>query len=91
MTNQTDPNAEKNPNDWVTGDEAATGPQKSYIETLGQQTGEHVDVDDLNKADASRKIEALQQEKKDSDTDHPSDVNDIAADTDPDLSNDESA
>lgn len=62
MTNQTDPNAEKNPNDWVTGGEPATGPQKSYIDTLAQQKGEDVDTKDLNKADASKQIEELQQE-----------------------------
>lgn len=62
MTNQTDPKADKNPKDWVTGDEPATGPQKSYLETLGQQKGEDVDTDGLNKADASRKIEELQKE-----------------------------
>ena len=30
----TDPTAEKDPSDWVTGDEPATGAQKSYLETL---------------------------------------------------------
>ncbi|HEY0126968.1 MAG TPA: DUF3072 domain-containing protein, partial [Blastococcus sp.] len=29
-----DPTAEKDPADWVTGDEPATGAQKSYLETL---------------------------------------------------------
>jgi len=53
-------NAEKDPNDWVTGDEAMTGAQKSYLTTLSEQAGEAVD-EDLNKADASKKIEELQE------------------------------
>jgi len=51
--------AEKDPHDWVTGDEPATGPQESYLSTLAQQAGEQVDTDGLTKADASLKIEEL--------------------------------
>ena len=54
-----DPTAEKDPSDWVTGDEPATGAQKSYLGTLAQQAGEEV-PDDLSKADASVKIDELQ-------------------------------
>jgi len=54
-------NAEKDPKDWVTGDEPMTGPQESYLETLAQQAGEDVDHD-LTKAEASVKIEELQEE-----------------------------
>ena len=50
---------EKDPGDWVTGDEPMTGPQKSYLETLAREAGEEVD-DSLTKADASKKIEQLQ-------------------------------
>jgi hypothetical protein len=56
-----DPTAEKNPSDWVTGGEPATGAQKSYLQTLARQAGEEV-PDDLDKADASRKIDELQKE-----------------------------
>ncbi len=56
-----DPTAEKDPSDWVTGDEPATGAQKSYLETLARQAGEEV-PDDLTKADASRKIDELKEE-----------------------------
>ncbi len=56
-----DPTAEKDPDDWVTGDEPATGAQKSYLETLARQAGEEV-PDDLSKADASRKIDELKEE-----------------------------
>ena len=53
-------NIEKDPDDWVTGDEPMTGAQKSYLETLAQEAGESPQ-EDLSKADASRRIEELQQ------------------------------
>ena len=53
-----DPTAEKDPSDWVTGDEPATGAQKSYLETLSRQSDEEV-PEDLTKAEASRKIDEL--------------------------------
>ena len=56
-----DPTAEKDPSDWVTGDEPATGAQKSYLSTLARQAGEEV-PEDITKADASRKIDELQEE-----------------------------
>ncbi len=52
-------NPEKDPSDWVTGDEPVTGPQQSYLTTLAQQAGEHVEVQDLSKAEASEKIDEL--------------------------------
>ena len=55
-------NAEKDPADWVTGDEPLTGPQQSYLSTLGQQAGEQVETEDLTKAEASRKIEELKEQ-----------------------------
>jgi hypothetical protein len=54
-------NAEKDPSDWVTGDEPVTGPQQSYLSTLAQQTGVEVEVTDLTKAEASQKIDELRQ------------------------------
>jgi hypothetical protein len=53
--------AEKDPADWVTGDEPMTGPQRSYLHTLGQEAGREV-PDDLTKAQASGLIEDLQQD-----------------------------
>ena len=53
--------AEKDPSDWVTGDEPATGAQKSYLHTLARQAGEDV-PEDITKADASIKIDELQEE-----------------------------
>lgn len=52
-------NTEKDPNDWVTGDEPMTGAQQSYLQTLSEQAGESLD-DSLTKADASKRIEELQ-------------------------------
>ena len=50
---------EKDPADWVTGDEPATGPQASYLGTLAREAG--VDVpEDLTKAQASQMIDDLQ-------------------------------
>jgi Protein of unknown function (DUF3072) len=49
---------EKDPADWVTGDEPATGAQKSYLETLARQADDEV-PDDLTKAEASQKIDEL--------------------------------
>ena len=56
-----DRSAQKDPSEWVTGDEPATGAQKSYLGTLAREAGEDV-PDDLSKADASRKIDELQEE-----------------------------
>ena len=53
-------NTEKDPQDWVTGDEPMTGAQRSYLETLSQEAGEEVD-DSLTKADASKRIDELQE------------------------------
>ena len=53
-------NPEKDPSDWTTGDEPMTGPQASYLETLCREAGVEFDPD-LSKADASRRIDELQQ------------------------------
>ena len=53
-------NPEKDPSDWTTGDEPMTGPQASYLETLSREAGEEFDLN-LSKADASRRIDELQQ------------------------------
>lgn len=51
--------ATKRVEDWVTGDEPATGPQRSYLETLAREAGEDVPPD-LTKAKASELIDRLQ-------------------------------
>ena len=60
-TTPVEQNAEKDPSDWVTGDEPITGAQRSYLETLAQEAGETV-PDGLTKAEASQKIDELQNE-----------------------------
>lgn len=50
----------KDPEDWVTGDEAMTGAQRSYLETLAREAGETL-PGDLTKAQASEHIDRLQQ------------------------------
>jgi hypothetical protein len=55
------PAAEKDPEDWVTGDESMTGPQASYLKTLTQEAGEEFDPE-LTKAEASKRIDELQHE-----------------------------
>ena len=52
-------NLEKAPKNWTTGDEAMTGAQASYLQTLCEEAGEPFD-DTLTKAEASKKIDALQ-------------------------------
>ena len=54
-------NAEKDSDDWTTGDEAMTGAQASYLKTLSEEAGEEFD-ETLNKADASKRIDALQEQ-----------------------------
>lgn len=54
-------NAAKDPEDWVTGDQAMTGAQASYLKTLSEEAGEEFDPE-LSKADASKKIDALQEQ-----------------------------
>jgi Protein of unknown function (DUF3072) len=52
--------ARKDSDQWKTGDESMTGPQASYLHTLAQEAGEPVD-DSLTKAEASKKIDELQE------------------------------
>ena len=60
--NDTSTNAQKDPDNWVTGDEEMTGAQRSYLHTLAQQAGEDPEqYNGLTKAEASEKIEALQE------------------------------
>jgi hypothetical protein len=54
------PNPEKPVEAWTTGNEPMTGPQASYLQTLCQEAGEDF-CDSLTKAEASKKIEELQE------------------------------
>lgn len=60
MSDQTSPsNTEKDPEEWVTGDEPMTGAQASYLNTLAGEANEEV-PDGLTKAEASKRIDELQ-------------------------------
>lgn len=53
-------NAEKDPDTWVSGEGPMTGAQASYLKTLSEQADEPDAFDDLiNKAEASKRIDAL--------------------------------
>ena len=54
-------NTQKDPDEWVTGEEPATGAQLSYLHTLAQQKGEEVPKD-ITKGDASKMIDRLKGE-----------------------------
>lgn len=54
-------NAEKDPADWTTGGEPMTGAQASYLKTLSEEAHEDFDGE-LNKADASIRIDELQEQ-----------------------------
>ncbi|HEV7897197.1 MAG TPA: DUF3072 domain-containing protein [Planosporangium sp.] len=56
---ETPQSAIKDPDDWKTGDEAPTGAQRSYLETLATEAGEQV-PEVLTKSEASKKIDDLQ-------------------------------
>lgn len=55
---QPESNAEKDPQDWVTGDEPMTGAQASYLKTLCEETDTEFD-ESLSKGDASKLIDEL--------------------------------
>lgn len=52
-------NMEKDPDQWVTGDEPMTGAQRSYLKTLSEEARVSFD-DKLTKAQASKRIDELQ-------------------------------
>lgn len=53
-------NTEKDPQEWVSGDEPMTGAQASYLTALSQEAGEEPDLS-LTKAEASKRIEELER------------------------------
>lgn len=52
-------NTEKDPENWVSGDDPMTGAQASYLTTLCEEAGEDLPAQTLSKAEASKKIDAL--------------------------------
>jgi hypothetical protein len=57
-------NTEKDPDNWVTGDEPMTGAQASYLTTLSEEAHAEPPPEDLSKAEASKRIDALKAELK---------------------------
>ncbi len=53
-------NTEKDPSDWVTGEEPMTGAQASYLKTLSEEAGEPFDAG-MTKAQASQRIDELRE------------------------------
>ncbi len=53
-------NTVKDPDEWTTGEEPMTGAQHSYLKTLSDEAGEPLE-ENLTKAQASKKINELQQ------------------------------
>ena len=52
---------EKDPDDWVSGDDPMTPAQASYLKTLSEQAEDPAAyADGLSKAEASKRIDALQ-------------------------------
>jgi len=55
-------NTEKNPDDWVSGDEPMTGAQASYLKTLSEQAHAPDAFDErLTKAEACKQIDRLRE------------------------------
>ena len=53
--------AGRDPDNWKTGDEPLTPAQASYLQTLAHEAGEELDDAKLTKAEASKKIDELQE------------------------------
>ena len=60
QTNNPPSNLQKDPDDWVTGEEPMTAAQHSYLTLLAQEANEPV-PDGLTKAEASKRIDELQE------------------------------
>ncbi|MER8475977.1 DUF3072 domain-containing protein [Mesorhizobium sp. M0306] len=55
-------NVEKDPEDWVSGDDPMTPAQASYLKTLAEQADDpDAYADGLSKAEASKRIDALRE------------------------------
>jgi hypothetical protein len=56
-------NTEKEPDEWVSGDDPMTGAQASYLKTLAEEAGDPDAYDEnLTKAEASKRIETLKED-----------------------------
>ena len=52
-------NTQKDPDDWVSGDEPMTGAQASYLTTLSEEAKVDPPRDNMTKAEASKAIDEL--------------------------------
>jgi hypothetical protein len=58
-------NTEKDPDEWVSGDEPMTGAQASYLKTLSEECDElEAFAPELTKAEASKRIDALKAKRR---------------------------
>jgi len=58
-------NTEKDPDEWVSGDDPITGAQASYLKTLAEEAREpHAFSEHLTKAEASKRIDVLRAKLK---------------------------
>ncbi|UCI10678.1 DUF3072 domain-containing protein [Mesorhizobium sp. B1-1-8] len=58
-------NVGKDPDEWVSGDDPMTPSQASYLKTLSEQAGDAQQFqEDLSKAEASKRIDALRAKLK---------------------------
>jgi Protein of unknown function (DUF3072) len=56
-------NIKKEPEQWISGDDPMTAAQASYLRTLCEQAGElEAYEENLTKAEASRRIDALRED-----------------------------
>jgi len=59
------PNTDKEPDGWVSGDDPMTGAQASYLKTLSEQCDQlDAFAPDLTKAEASKRIDALKAKRR---------------------------
>jgi hypothetical protein len=56
-----DPALQKDPSDWVSGDDPMTAAQRSYLDTLAKQAGEELPAQ-ISKAEASQHIDRLKSQ-----------------------------
>jgi hypothetical protein len=57
-------NTEKEPDDWVSGDDPMTGAQASYLKTLSEELSEPDTFEpNLTKAEASKRIDSLKSKR----------------------------
>jgi Protein of unknown function (DUF3072) len=58
-------NTEKEPDDWVSGNDPITGAQASYLKTLSEECGEAESFQtNLTKAEASKQIDAFKAKRR---------------------------